>query len=155
MTAASSVEVKALLALAKSNIPVDVQELLVAGNPMRGIPPHALRDAIAALQPTHAEEIDAGAKIIEAQVGAFADMSWGFYQMLAEQVLALKTSPTPPPIGDATAALQMIREAVEEFGPLASLESDEAATFQRGPAYTDRAAAIVEALGRLRKAIEV
>lgn len=37
-----------LIALAEANIPTDVQELLVQGDPMRGIPPGALTKAIAA-----------------------------------------------------------------------------------------------------------
>lgn len=38
----------ALLALAEANIPPDVQELLVHGDPMRGIPPGALAKALMA-----------------------------------------------------------------------------------------------------------
>jgi hypothetical protein len=38
--------VAALLALAKHNIPTDIQEFLVAGNPMRGIRPGALEAAL-------------------------------------------------------------------------------------------------------------
>lgn len=38
----------ALIALAAYNIPTDVQELLVRGDPMRGIPPRALAGAIVA-----------------------------------------------------------------------------------------------------------
>lgn len=41
-------EVAALVALADCNIPVDIQELLVHGDPMRDIPPRALQKAIAA-----------------------------------------------------------------------------------------------------------
>lgn len=40
--------VAALTALAGHNIPVDVQELLVAGDPMRGIPPGALSACVKA-----------------------------------------------------------------------------------------------------------
>lgn len=42
-------EATALLELAECNIPPDIQELLVRGDPMRGIPPRALRRAIAAV----------------------------------------------------------------------------------------------------------
>jgi hypothetical protein len=38
----------ALIALSKHNIPTDVQELLVRGDPMRGIPPGALSASWAA-----------------------------------------------------------------------------------------------------------
>lgn len=42
-------EATALIALAECNIPPDIQELLVRGDPMRGIPPHALLRAIEAV----------------------------------------------------------------------------------------------------------
>ena len=42
------VQAAALVALAENNIPVDVQELLVFGNPMRGVAPGALGKAILA-----------------------------------------------------------------------------------------------------------
>jgi hypothetical protein len=45
----------ALVKLAYFNIPVDVQELLVHGDPMRGIPPGALT---AALQAAEAQPVD-------------------------------------------------------------------------------------------------
>jgi hypothetical protein len=41
------VETALLIALAQANIPADVQELLVRGDPMRGILPHALVGAYA------------------------------------------------------------------------------------------------------------
>ena len=44
---------------------------------------------------------------------------------------------------DTRVALQMIREAVEEFGPVASLESEEAVLL-RGPLPIHEAEAIVE-----------
>lgn len=48
-------------------------------------------------------------------------------------------------------ALRMIREAIGElFGPLASLESEEAVLL-RGPSLTDDAEAIIEALQRVRE----
>lgn len=53
----------------------------------------------------------------------------------------------------AGVALRMIREAVEEFGPVADLESEEAVLF-RGPEATHEAEAIVEALIRARTAAE-
>lgn len=40
-------ECAALVILAECNIPPDVQELLVRGDPVRGIPPGSLRKAIA------------------------------------------------------------------------------------------------------------
>lgn len=43
-----ALEAAALIALARMNVPPDVQDLLVAGDPMRGIPPGALRAAISA-----------------------------------------------------------------------------------------------------------
>jgi len=52
----------------------------------------------------------------------------------------------------AWAALRMIREAVEEFGPVASLESPEAVLL-RGPEPTHEAEAIIEALQRIRSAL--
>lgn len=39
-------EAAALVTLARANIPVDVQELLVQGDPMRGIQPHAIARAL-------------------------------------------------------------------------------------------------------------
>ena len=39
-------EAAALVALAKANIPTDVQELLISGDPTRGIPPGALQSAM-------------------------------------------------------------------------------------------------------------
>lgn len=39
-------EAAALVSLARDNIPSDVQELLVRGDPARNIPPNALRRAI-------------------------------------------------------------------------------------------------------------
>ncbi len=51
-------------------------------------------------------------------------------------------------------ALRMIRDAVEDlFGPVADLESEEA-VLRRGPEPTDEAEAIVEALLRVRLALE-
>lgn len=47
-------------------------------------------------------------------------------------------------------ALAMIREAVEAFGPIASLESREATLALRGPEPIHEAEAIVEALLRVR-----
>ena len=49
----------------------------------------------------------------------------------------------------AWVALRMIREAVEEFGPVADLESSDAVLL-RGPEATHEAEAIVEALIRVR-----
>jgi hypothetical protein len=43
-------EAAALVSLVQSNIPPDVQELLVRGDPMRGIAPGALRKAAAAVR---------------------------------------------------------------------------------------------------------
>lgn len=40
-------ESAALVVLAQCNVPTDIQELLVRGDPMRGIPPHSLGKAIA------------------------------------------------------------------------------------------------------------
>jgi hypothetical protein len=40
--------VAAIVALARHNIPTDVQELLVSGDPMRGIAPGAMSAAIKA-----------------------------------------------------------------------------------------------------------
>lgn len=40
-----------LMALAKAGIPTDIQELLVQGNPMRGIAPGALAAALSAVLP--------------------------------------------------------------------------------------------------------
>jgi hypothetical protein len=57
--------------------------------------------------------------------------------------------PADPVLREARNVLRMIREAVEEFGPVAALESEEA-TLLRGPALVDEAMAIVEALGRIR-----
>ena len=48
MTTNEQVQAAALVALAEANIPVDVQELLVFGSPMRGVAPGALRKAILA-----------------------------------------------------------------------------------------------------------
>ena len=42
-------EVVALVKLAQLNVPTDVQELLVRGDPMSGVAPHALRSAIVAV----------------------------------------------------------------------------------------------------------
>lgn len=42
-------EVVALVKLAQLNVPTDVQEFLVQGNPMAGVAPHALRSAIVAV----------------------------------------------------------------------------------------------------------
>lgn len=52
------------------------------------------------------------------------------------------------PSEDATAALRMIREAVEElFGPYADLESEEATLLRpTGPTYVSEAEAIIQAL---------
>lgn len=50
----------ALIALAESNIPVDIQELLIRGDPMRGIPPGALDKAIAAAERQRAQDIKLG-----------------------------------------------------------------------------------------------
>lgn len=53
------------------------------------------------------------------------------------------------PATEARAALQMIRETIEEeFGPLASLESEEAVTAHRGPLLRHEAEAICEAIRR-------
>jgi len=38
--------ITALMVLAECNIPPDIQELLVHGDPMRGIPPNALSKAL-------------------------------------------------------------------------------------------------------------
>lgn len=46
-TDAAMDEAAALTVLAGCNISPDVQELLVLGDPMRGIPPHSLGKAIA------------------------------------------------------------------------------------------------------------
>jgi hypothetical protein len=43
----AEVETALLIALAQANIPADVQELLVRGDPMRGVLPHALVGAYA------------------------------------------------------------------------------------------------------------
>lgn len=51
-----------LLVLARSNVPPDIQELLVAGNPMLGVPPGVLRAAIASFienQASRIEELEA------------------------------------------------------------------------------------------------
>lgn len=49
----------------------------------------------------------------------------------------------------AWASLNMIADAVEElFGPIASMESDEASLL-RGPEFHHRAAGIIEALQRV------
>lgn len=56
-------------------------------------------------------------------------------------------------LADHAAAMQMIREAVEKFGPTAALESREASLL-RGPTPTDEAESIVEALGRLRSRLD-
>lgn len=49
----------------------------------------------------------------------------------------------------ARASLNMIADAVEElFGPIASMESDEASLL-RGPQFHHRAAGIIEALQRV------
>jgi hypothetical protein len=53
---------------------------------------------------------------------------------------------------NAWAAIRMIREAVEEFGPVASLESEDA-NLLRGPEPVHAAEAIVEALSRVRAAL--
>lgn len=52
---------------------------------------------------------------------------------------------------DARASLRMIRDTIEElFGPIASLESEEA-TLLRGPLYHHEAEAIIEALQRVKE----
>ncbi len=55
-------------------------------------------------------------------------------------------------VTEAWAALRMIREAVEEFGPRAALESQEAVNALRAPTLVDEAQAIVDALVRVRHA---
>lgn len=45
----------ALVALVQANIPVDVQELLVRGDPARGIAPGALQAALDAVEQQNAE----------------------------------------------------------------------------------------------------
>ena len=47
-----------LLILARSNVPPDIQELLVAGNPMMGVPPGVLRAAIASVIDSQASRIE-------------------------------------------------------------------------------------------------
>lgn len=42
-------ECAAIVILAENNVPTDVQELLVRGDPMEGIPPHVLGKAIAVI----------------------------------------------------------------------------------------------------------
>lgn len=58
-TTALEATAAALVILARRNIPTDIQELLVNGDPMRGIPPGALSYAItaylSALPTDHAE----------------------------------------------------------------------------------------------------
>lgn len=50
-------------------------------------------------------------------------------------------------------AIRMVRDAIEElFGPLASLESEEAVLL-RGPTPADDADAIIEALQRVKQAL--
>jgi hypothetical protein len=60
------IETAALMALSRANVPPDIQALLVQGDPMRGIPPHALAKAITAIEeagwavvPKHVSHIDA------------------------------------------------------------------------------------------------
>jgi hypothetical protein len=48
-------EAAALIALAEFNVPADIQELLLRGDAMRGIPPGALRAAIKA---TREQDLD-------------------------------------------------------------------------------------------------
>jgi hypothetical protein len=50
----------ALIALAESSIPVDIQELLIRGDAMRGIPPGALDKAIAAAHKQREQDIKLG-----------------------------------------------------------------------------------------------
>jgi hypothetical protein len=61
--------------------------------------------------------------------------------------------PADPVLREARNVLRMVREAVEEFDPVAALESEEA-TLLRGPALADEAMAIVDALGRVRQEME-
>jgi hypothetical protein len=61
--------------------------------------------------------------------------------------------PADPVLREARSVLRMIREAVEEFGPVAAPESEEA-TLLRGPALVDEAMAMVDALGRIRLEME-
>jgi hypothetical protein len=54
------------------------------------------------------------------------------------------------PLIEARAALRMVLETVEEeFGPRASLESEEAVTAYRGPLLHHEAEALVDALRRV------
>lgn len=57
--------VTALVVLARKNIPPDFQELLTSGNPVRDIPPHALRSALEAVIPSLIEEC---AKVAERKI---------------------------------------------------------------------------------------
>ena len=54
---------------------------------------------------------------------------------------------------NAMTGIAMIREAVESFGPVASLESQEATLALRGPEPIHEAEAIVEALIRVKAAM--
>jgi hypothetical protein len=42
-------ECAAIVVLAENNVPIDIQELLVRGDPMEGIPPHVLGKAVATI----------------------------------------------------------------------------------------------------------
>lgn len=62
----------ALISLAESNIPPDIQELLVQGDPMRDIPPGALAKALhAASVQCPAAEDDPSEEQINAEMRAY------------------------------------------------------------------------------------
>lgn len=111
--------VAALTALAEANIPTDVQELLVRGDPMRGIAPGALAKAIAALaqRPAEADGFAPRHELIErikhdkimldrvckqrdeAQADAASHHS--------KYVALLLASPVPAPVGAGVKALDL------------------------------------------------
>lgn len=53
---------------------------------------------------------------------------------------------------EAWAALRMIRDAIEELGPVGVLPSDETVQRERGPMLADEAAALVEGIRRIAHA---
>lgn len=62
MTPNSEMSAAALVILAEANIPPDIQELLVRGDPMRGIAPNALGKALTAARQ---QGIEDAAKVAE------------------------------------------------------------------------------------------